>query len=409
MNRSTQPQISDELLSAYIDGLVTNEERAQVEAAIATDSALAWELDTLRRTVELMRTLPPVSLPRSFALVEEHVADVLVERRERRARSVTARPSPAFQPPIAARPGNFWTDLLAFFNSGNLLLRNAAAVAALFLVIVLVTDPASIQAPQRSALSEAPAAVVFQAEPAPAFSASAEDAPATSAQILPTESAPVAAAATEMEAPQSQPLEAVQEEAVPTAMMAAPASAGDALRSAPGSLTAPEMSAPSVGMEGGIETGPMTMQAAPEGIPFDGAAAVPMVAAGDSGPQSAPGIPAESAANPSARAMPAAEESVAMTEDGAAKRAVEESSAEEDSVAENAVLGSPEEEAVAAEVAEAPALRAAPVEALPQKPAESGWSTWRLVQAALGGLAVLFALLWLGSRRSATPPQQTDR
>jgi len=148
MNRPSHTPINDELLSAYIDGLVTTEEKAQVEAAVGADPVLAWELETLRQTVELVRSLPPVALPRSFALRQEEVADVLTERQTRAAGPVGSAPERAQRQLAKHQESGFWQEFLAFFNSGNLLLRNATAVAALFLVIVLVTTPSSPNAAQ---------------------------------------------------------------------------------------------------------------------------------------------------------------------------------------------------------------------------------------------------------------------
>ncbi len=125
MNRSNQTPISDELLSAYIDGAVTNQERATVEAAISADPALAWELESLRRTVELVQALPPIALPRSFALREDQVADVLAERRAKAVAAATATAAPVVARPVTARPPrqpvapprrSFWQEFLAFFN-----------------------------------------------------------------------------------------------------------------------------------------------------------------------------------------------------------------------------------------------------------------------------------------------------
>ncbi|HRJ45451.1 MAG TPA: zf-HC2 domain-containing protein, partial [Caldilineaceae bacterium] len=87
MNRFSHTPIDDELLSAYIDGLLTAEETARVEAAVLADPVLAWEMESLRQTVKLVRDLPPIALPRSFVLAEEQVADVLAERRARHAAS----------------------------------------------------------------------------------------------------------------------------------------------------------------------------------------------------------------------------------------------------------------------------------------------------------------------------------
>jgi hypothetical protein len=59
-----------ELLSAYLDGMLTTEERSALEARLANEPALRRELESLRQTVQLMKTLPPVRAPRDFTLNE---------------------------------------------------------------------------------------------------------------------------------------------------------------------------------------------------------------------------------------------------------------------------------------------------------------------------------------------------
>ena len=56
------------LLSAYLDGEVTQEERALVEAQLRISPTWREELESLRWTVNLLRELPEVPLPRSFEL-----------------------------------------------------------------------------------------------------------------------------------------------------------------------------------------------------------------------------------------------------------------------------------------------------------------------------------------------------
>jgi hypothetical protein len=63
-----------ELLSAYIDGEVTGDERALVETHLATCVTCARDMATLRQTVTMLRQLPPVAAPRPFTLRESDVA-----------------------------------------------------------------------------------------------------------------------------------------------------------------------------------------------------------------------------------------------------------------------------------------------------------------------------------------------
>ncbi len=64
---SINPQ-ARELLSPYLDGTVTAEERALVENALSQSAELRAELESLRQTVQLMQALPRVPAPRPFTL-----------------------------------------------------------------------------------------------------------------------------------------------------------------------------------------------------------------------------------------------------------------------------------------------------------------------------------------------------
>lgn len=74
-------QVAD-LLSAYIDGEVTADERALVEAHLAACTACAHDLVTLRQTVSLLRQLPQMAAPRPFTV---RAADVKAIRPARPA------------------------------------------------------------------------------------------------------------------------------------------------------------------------------------------------------------------------------------------------------------------------------------------------------------------------------------
>ena len=126
--------IDENLVAAYIDGDVTAEERLRVENAIAEDERVAWELNTLRQTVELLQDLPEVPLPRSFTLTEDQVEDVLIERRRRA--NIASPPPQAFHPPSEST----WQKFLNFVNGGDLVLRNAAALAAVLLIVITVVE-----------------------------------------------------------------------------------------------------------------------------------------------------------------------------------------------------------------------------------------------------------------------------
>jgi hypothetical protein len=63
-----------ELLSAYIDGELTDDERISLEQRLAEDSFLQHELNSLRSTVSLIHTLQPMTAPRDFTLTEAMVS-----------------------------------------------------------------------------------------------------------------------------------------------------------------------------------------------------------------------------------------------------------------------------------------------------------------------------------------------
>jgi anti-sigma factor RsiW len=141
MSLSPRIPIDDELLSAYIDGELTDAEKATVESAIAQDPHVAWQVESLQQTVRLLSGLPLVPLPRSFTLDETAFAEGLEadEGQERDSDQLTSAASTSqIRSP---RAGGFWHSLTTFFKSGSLLLRNAAAVAALLFLVLWVGDP----------------------------------------------------------------------------------------------------------------------------------------------------------------------------------------------------------------------------------------------------------------------------
>lgn len=66
--REEREKKTDERLSAYLDGALSPRERKRLEAELAQDPQLRARLEALRRTVALVRTLPPVRAPRNFIL-----------------------------------------------------------------------------------------------------------------------------------------------------------------------------------------------------------------------------------------------------------------------------------------------------------------------------------------------------
>lgn len=68
---TSHPTISErdlELLSAYLDGELSDPDRRALEQRLAAESDLRRALEELRLTVRLVSSLPPLKAPRSFAL-----------------------------------------------------------------------------------------------------------------------------------------------------------------------------------------------------------------------------------------------------------------------------------------------------------------------------------------------------
>lgn len=68
-----QSHIPEELLSAYLDGEVTVQERARVDSHLVACAACRENLQSLRNAVALVQALPRVPVPRAFTLTEEMV------------------------------------------------------------------------------------------------------------------------------------------------------------------------------------------------------------------------------------------------------------------------------------------------------------------------------------------------
>lgn len=100
-----------DLLSLYIDDALTPPERRAVESRLASDIELRAELDALRQTIALLKSLPEMVAPRDLRLTPKIAADSLAELK-------SAQP--------AARPRRTVVQMLTTF---------AAAAASLVLVL----------------------------------------------------------------------------------------------------------------------------------------------------------------------------------------------------------------------------------------------------------------------------------
>lgn len=232
MTLSDFHRITDELLSAYIDDEVTEQERALVEAAIAQDEEIAWRLKSLRHTVVLLRDLPEMPLPRSFTLTLDHVraaqsAEPFVEAGVAEQELVAVPAIPAHARPKAAparqNAGGFWQQVAeawhAFWQGGNPILRNAAAVSFALMLVIAGSGQLLNRALQ-------PAGMMATSAPAAAPASSEGASAAESVALVPTAIA---------EATEAEPLQAqaeIQSSKVPVEE-SAPASdtAGDAAAS----------------------------------------------------------------------------------------------------------------------------------------------------------------------------------
>ncbi len=63
----------DDAAAAYIEGRATERERAELDSRAAKDPSLFDDLDSIRQTVSLLRSIEPAQAPLSFALAEAPV------------------------------------------------------------------------------------------------------------------------------------------------------------------------------------------------------------------------------------------------------------------------------------------------------------------------------------------------
>jgi anti-sigma factor RsiW len=114
-----------ELLSAYLDGDLSDADRAALEARLAAEPELRRELEALRQTVALVRSLPELKAPRSYALTAAALAQAGADDEDDEA-----------QPALAALPANV-TRLPAASRGRRQLswLSAAAAVTVMFVIV----------------------------------------------------------------------------------------------------------------------------------------------------------------------------------------------------------------------------------------------------------------------------------
>ena len=444
------PHISDDLLSAYLDGAVSEDERRLVEAALRSDAETAWRLNALQQTVLMLRALPQVKLPRAYSLTALLAAEQAAAAGMSSGATMESLPGAAHQPPAiprresaaarrqSARRG-FWEALGAFFGSGNMALRNSAAAAFALFVVLLVGSQALVgtaridseAAPREmSTAAEMPLATAPTSVAVAAAGVQIESTPASVDEATPlVEAAPAQAASVADSARTAGEESAAQpaaQEAAPTAMVA---DSPGAMEEAPMAETssaamAAAMAAPP-GMGGGIGGGPA---AAPmPGLPAEASGGGEAMTGLDVAmAESAAGVAAVAS---SARVAPAtAAPTPAAAETAPAAQAITPSVSADSAApvantnADGAAASAKNAPATAMPATVAPAAQAyaasteAAVDLAPAAASASdavyssrAWGMSWLTAAALtaGGLALLLALLWVLSRRA--PTQSTPR
>ncbi|MFN8468126.1 MAG: hypothetical protein U0X20_21380 [Caldilineaceae bacterium] len=333
MTTAPYPQVTNELLSAYIDEAVTEEERRLIEQAVAEDADVAWRLESLRATVRLLRELPAMSLPRSFILTPEQVGQTvpaLAQASEAVATGVPAAAvptKPALAKPItpahrqATKEGSgFWHDLRRgwdrFWQGGSPAMRNAMAASFAVLVVLLIAprflantsfislgavETTTATQPQSQTVAQAPSAkqpgaaraeegaAVKQGAPTAAGEVTGTGASAKAPTAQPQQAQEAAVATAPEQAAAAVPLAQPQDQTAEKAAASSAAPAGDAGvqdGSAPGALAANgEPGAPP-----GASTGPsMGFPSGSTAVDAAQAASGSMAAAPATGPRSLPG------------------------------------------------------------------------------------------------------------------------
>lgn len=164
--RPSLPAISDELLSAYLDGQVTAAESARVEQARAQDGEVAMRLDLLAETVGLLRQTPRLAVPRSFVLSETQVLAA-------GGRVKGAQP--------ARGSGGFWA-WLGRLSPRAMPLATAAVALALLLVVGADLGSSRLTAPAPAPQAAVAPEAVAAESAVVAETAAAETAPAATAE-----------------------------------------------------------------------------------------------------------------------------------------------------------------------------------------------------------------------------------
>lgn len=164
MQQTKQPDRRDmERLSAYLDGMLDARDARKLEERLKTDADLRKQLAELRMTVQALRTLPDVRLPRSFTLTPE-----MVGMRRQGNPYLVMRAAAAFA--VLALVITVGFDVLTRFSLGG------AAQHAESVAMEMAEAPAAMD--EVSGGMDEEAANVFAAEPEEPMPEAIEESPA---------------------------------------------------------------------------------------------------------------------------------------------------------------------------------------------------------------------------------------
>jgi anti-sigma factor RsiW len=414
MTTSRFPEITDELLSAYLDNAVTTGERARIEQAVSEDATIAWRLATLRETVALLRALPVLNAPRAFVLTPEMMGQSRAEPAVATG-VVTQSERPARRPPVrqpASQPG-WWERLRdgwrAFWGGGSPVWRNALATSMAALLVLLVLpallrdNPSNdfVAAPmmsQESAAAPASAAAEEIATDATlaeaAANATAKQVAAATAVVNNGEAvalAPMVESAAQEQAPLARVAEG--EVAAPPDAEVVVAAAEVTVRTIPGARATED-----------VLSGVASAESAPAYAAAASAPSAPDVAAADSALLAAPAARVTTADVAAADAAPASLPTLATTDTSAASPEIATPIATIMPTATAAPTAAPTAAAIAEARPEARVIVTAPGTGatMPTPPtANNAWTQllpWLQLTALVGVIG--FGLLWWRSRRT---------
>lgn len=216
-----------DLLSPYLDGEVTEEERVLVEQALVGSTELQRELETLRRTVTLLTALPPMPAPRPFTLTEADVKIAIPARKNFFGLPTWFRGVATLAVVllcVVAAGSLFWSMQFKRASQPAAEVANAPKMTA----ATVAPEAQSAAAPVQPTATEEPAPAGAAAREAPAPAASATEEAMMAAEAAPTQVPPAATPVIALAVPSTD--EAAKQVTHPPAAPI-PATAGQAITS----------------------------------------------------------------------------------------------------------------------------------------------------------------------------------